>query len=195
MYKKYLTCHRTLKRITLTVREYFRHHRDSSPVNDLLRDRNISVMTPVHSRRSFVIEPQTSMSYSLCFCDTYNIRDLIVGITIPSSISLPTLSFTRSVIFHPRDLVTCCNIGWNLTEWAPSIFSSRRKTNPALCIRLNILHWNTRRHLFSHQLRNGVWCHQRIRWKKWLDMISRSKDLCYNVSYHRNITSSHDHVT
>jgi hypothetical protein len=25
---------------------------------------------------------------------------------------LPTLPFTRSVISHPRDLVTCCNIRW-----------------------------------------------------------------------------------
>jgi hypothetical protein len=72
------------------------------------------------------------MSYSFCFYGTCNIWDLIVGIFIPSSISLPTLPFTRSVIFHPRDLVTCCNIGWNLTEWAQSIFLSCRWTNPTL---------------------------------------------------------------
>jgi hypothetical protein len=51
-------------------------------------------MIHVYSRRSVIVEPQTSMSYSLCFYDTSNIRDLIIGITIPSSISLPTMSFT-----------------------------------------------------------------------------------------------------
>jgi hypothetical protein len=72
----------------------------------------MSIMTHVHSWRTFVVEPQTSISYSLCFCDTCNIRDLIIGIFIHSSISLPTLPFIRSVIFNSRDLVTCCNIGW-----------------------------------------------------------------------------------
>jgi hypothetical protein len=75
----------------------------------------------VHSRSSFIVEPQTSMSYSLCFCDTCNIRDLIIGITIPSLILLPILPFTRSVIFHHRDLDTCYNISYNLAEWAQSI--------------------------------------------------------------------------
>jgi hypothetical protein len=67
-------------------------------------------MIPVHSRRSFVVEPQTSIYYSICFCDTCNIRDLILGITIPSSISLPILSFTRSMIFYSRDIVTCSTL-------------------------------------------------------------------------------------
>jgi hypothetical protein len=71
----------------------------------------MAIMIPVHSRRTFIVELQTPMSYSLCFSDTCNIRDLIVDI-IPSSISLPILAFTRFVVFHPRDLFTCCNIAY-----------------------------------------------------------------------------------
>jgi hypothetical protein len=93
-----------------TVREYSKHHQDSSLVNDH-QWIWISLMIPVYSRRTFVVEPQTPMSYFLCFCDSCNIRDLIIRITIPSSISLLILPFTRSVIFHPCNLVTCCNIG------------------------------------------------------------------------------------
>ena len=39
-------------------------------------------------------------------------RDLIVGIFIPSSISLPASIFTRSVIHHPvtNELVIACTI-------------------------------------------------------------------------------------
>jgi hypothetical protein len=114
------------------VREYSRYYRDSSLVNDHQSDLDIRDDPCVFTWRTFVIEPQMLMSYSFCLCDTCNIRGLIVGISIPSSISLPTLPFTRSVIFHPRDLVTCCNIGWNLTEWAQSIFPSRERKNPAL---------------------------------------------------------------
>jgi hypothetical protein len=61
---------------------------------------------------------QTSMSYSFCFCDTCNIWDLIIGISIPSSILLPTLLFTRS-----RDIPSpwpshMLQHWMNLTEWA-----------------------------------------------------------------------------
>jgi hypothetical protein len=49
------------------------------------------------------------MSYSLSFCDTCNVRDLIIGATIPRSISLPTCAtLFFLVVFHPRDQVTCC---------------------------------------------------------------------------------------
>jgi hypothetical protein len=72
------------------------------------------------------------MAYSLSFYDTCNIEDLIIGITIPSTILLLTFLFPHSLIFHPCDLVTCCNIGYNFTKWAQSIFSQNGRTNPAL---------------------------------------------------------------
>jgi hypothetical protein len=33
----------------------------------------ISLMILVYSRGTFIVEPQTLMSYALCFCDTCNI--------------------------------------------------------------------------------------------------------------------------
>jgi hypothetical protein len=36
------------------------------------------------------------------------------------------------VIFHPRDLVTCCNFGWNITKWAESIFPPHGRINTAI---------------------------------------------------------------
>ena len=51
-------------------------------------------------------------------------RDLIVGISIPSSISLPASLFTRSVIHHPatNSLVAMMCI----TEWAQRYLSDNR---------------------------------------------------------------------
>jgi hypothetical protein len=99
----------------------------------------ISMMIPVHSRSTSVIKPQTSISYSLCFCDTCNIRDLIIGISIPSSISLPTLPFTRS-----RDIPS----PWPshmLQHWMKShrvgleyLSVTRKNKSRSWCIRLNI---------------------------------------------------------
>ena len=79
---------------TLQVREQCRHDRDTSPVNnhahigsyifyeDLYRsDRITTYVVP------FVIGMLLA-------------RDSIVGISIPSSISLPASLFTRSVIHH-----------------------------------------------------------------------------------------------
>jgi hypothetical protein len=66
--------------------------------------------------------PQTSMSYSFCFCDTCNIRDLIIGIPIPSSISLLTLLFTRSCDILSPWPSHMLQHWMNLTEWAQSIF-------------------------------------------------------------------------
>jgi hypothetical protein len=143
------------------VREYSRHYRDSSPVNDHQSYLDIRDDPCVFTQRIFVIELQMSMSYFFCFYDTCNIRDLIVGISIPSSILLPTLSFTRSVIFHPHDLVTCCNIGWNLTEWAQSIFPSRGRTNPALDVYASTYSIGNPRDTFSVTLlRCDGWCNQ-----------------------------------
>jgi hypothetical protein len=143
------------------VREYSRHCRESSSINDHQSDLDIRDDPCVFTRMTFVVEPQTSMSYSHCFSDTCNIRDLIVGISIPSSISLPILPFTRSVIFHPRDLVTCCNIGWNLTEWAQSIFPSRGWINVALDAYASTYSIGNRRDTFLVTLlRCDGWCNQ-----------------------------------
>jgi hypothetical protein len=131
------------------IQEYSRHYCDSSPVNDHQLDLDIHD-DPLHSTKDFVVEPETLMSYSICFSDTCNIRDLIVGIFIPSSISLPTLTFTCSMIFHPRDLVICCNIGWNLIVGPEYHSVMRMNKSRSWYIRLKLFHWKLKRHLFSH---------------------------------------------
>jgi hypothetical protein len=132
-----------------TVREYSRHYRDSYPVNDHQSDLDIRDDPCVFPRRILSL-PQMSMSYSLCFCDTCNIRDLIVGISIPSSISLPTLLFTRSRdILSPRPSHMLQH--WmNLTEWAQSIFHHADEQIPLLMHTPQPTHWKTKRHLINH---------------------------------------------
>ena len=81
----------------------------------------------------FIVWTFNAEWWFLCCYSTLFVRGLIVGILIPSSPSLPTNMFTRSVILHPRDLVTCLQAIWrNLTEWAQSTYPSRGWTNPAL---------------------------------------------------------------
>jgi hypothetical protein len=67
------------------------------------------------------------------------------------------------VIFHPRDLVTCCNFGCNITEWTHSIFPSRGRANPALDAYASTYSIGIpKRHLFSHpnyEVTYG-WCNQ-----------------------------------
>ena len=48
------------------------------------------IMTPVHSTINLIAWAVNVESYSLCHCDTSLVRDLIISIIIPSSISLPT---------------------------------------------------------------------------------------------------------
>jgi hypothetical protein len=137
------------------------------------------------------------MYYSLCFYDTCNIQDLIVSISIPSSFSLPILTFTRSVIFHPRDLVTCCNIGWNLTEWAQSIFPSLGRTNLALDTYASTYSiGKPKRRLFSHRI--SVW--RLMQSKLPLEVVIKHDlivyGLGYTISYYHNMKSSwHGRVT
>jgi hypothetical protein len=91
----------------------------------------ISVMIPMYSHEGTLSLPQMLMSYSFCFYYTCNIWDLIIGIFIPGSISLPTLPFSRSHDIPsswPSHMLQHC---MNLTEWAQSIFLSRGRTNPA----------------------------------------------------------------
>jgi len=71
---------------------------------------------------------------SLCLFDTCFIRDMIVGIIIPSSISLPTMHFTHSHDISspwPNHMMRII-YRWKLTEWAQSISPSRGWTNPAI---------------------------------------------------------------
>ena len=55
-------------------------------------------------------------------------RDSIVGIPIPSSISLPASHFTRTVMHDPvtRHLVTLSSLWWCITEWAQRYLSVTR---------------------------------------------------------------------
>ena len=103
------------------------------------------MMTPVLPRINFIAWTINVESYSLCHCDTRLVRDLVIGIIIPSSISLPTsATLLVPLIFHPRDLVTCCNFGCNLTEWAQSLYPSRgMDKSRSWSIRLNVSLWNT----------------------------------------------------
>jgi hypothetical protein len=56
------------------------------------------------------------------------------------------------VIFHPRDLVTCCNIGC-ISLSGPRVSSiTRMSKSRSWSIRLNILHWKPERHLFSYRI-------------------------------------------
>ena len=52
-------------------------------------------------------------------------QDSIVGIIIPSSISLPASLFTRSVMHYPvaNSLVTLSSLWWCITEWAQRYLS------------------------------------------------------------------------
>ena len=55
-------------------------------------------------------------------------RDLIVGIPIPRSISLPASHFTRTIMHDPmtRHLVTLISLWWCITEWAQRYLSVTR---------------------------------------------------------------------
>jgi hypothetical protein len=110
------------------VQEYSCYYRDSSPVNDHQSDLDIRDDPFVYSHEGFC-------HYRKCWClipFIWNIRGLIVGIFIPSSISLPTLPFARSrdiPSLWPRHMLQ----HWmNLTEWAQSIFRHTDEQIPLL---------------------------------------------------------------
>jgi hypothetical protein len=110
-----------------------------------------SVMIPVYSHEGICRYCKCWCPIPFCLCDTWNIRDLIVDIFIPSSISLPTLPFTRSRD-TPSSWPSHMLQHWmNLTEWAQSIFPSRGRTNPALDTYASTYSiGKPMRHLFSH---------------------------------------------
>jgi hypothetical protein len=109
-----------------------------------------SVMIHVYYHEGTLSLSQMSMPYSLCFCDTCNIQVLIIGISIPSSISLPTFPFTCSRDIPSPCLVTCCNIGW-ISLSGPEYLLSHGWENPTLDGHSSTyLFGIPKRHLFSH---------------------------------------------
>ena len=86
---------RTLSVRTLRVRELCRHDRDTSQVNNWM-----PILAPTYSTKIFI--GRTVMTtYVIPFVIGMLLaRDSIVGLFIPSSISLPASLFTRFVIHH-----------------------------------------------------------------------------------------------
>src|SRR3954462_14643752 len=88
--------HRTLNVRTLRVRELCRHDRDTSLVNNQYR--NLDAHIGSHIFYEDLYRSNHITTYVVPFVIGMLLaRDLIVGISIPSSISLPTSLFTRSV--------------------------------------------------------------------------------------------------
>ena len=90
--------HRTLSMRTLRVRELCRHDQDTSPVNNQQRKLDAHI-------GSYIFYEDHIGSY-IFYIVPFVIgmllaRDSIVGIFIPSSISLPASLFTCSIMHHP----------------------------------------------------------------------------------------------
>src|SRR5215216_4499408 len=99
--------HRTLSVRTLRVRELCRHDRDTSPVNNQYRKLDAHIGSYIFYEDLYRSNRITT--YVIPFVIGMLLaRDSIVGIIIPSSISLPASLFTRSIILHPatNSLVT-----------------------------------------------------------------------------------------
>ena len=97
----------TLSVWTLRVRELCRHDRDSSPVNN--QQRNLDAHIGSYIFYEDLYRSNRITTYIVPFViGMLLVRDSIVSIIIPSSISLPTSLFTRSVMHHPitNSLVT-----------------------------------------------------------------------------------------
>ena len=133
---------------TLRVRELCRHDRDTSLVNNQQRNLDAHIGSYIFYEdlyRSNHITP-----YIVPFViDMLLARDSIIGISIPSSISLPASLFTRSVMYHPatNSLVTLLArlIVMSITERAQRSSPIHGVTNPNLDLcQLNKYH---RRHL------------------------------------------------
>ena len=99
--------HRTLSVRTLRVRELCRHDRDTSPINN--QQRNLDAHIGSYIFYEALYRSNRITTYVVPFVIGMLLaRDSIVGIIIPSSISLLTSLFTRSVMHHPvtNSLVT-----------------------------------------------------------------------------------------
>ena len=91
--------HSTLSVRTLRVRGLCRHDQDTSPVNN--SGTWMLILVPTYSAK-ILISRTVMTTYVIPFVIGMLLaRDSIVGIFIPSSISLPTSLFTRSVMHHP----------------------------------------------------------------------------------------------
>ena len=100
-------CHRWLSVRTLRVRELCRHDRDTSPVNN--QQWNLDAHIGSYIFYEDLYRSNRITTYFVPFVIGMLLaRDLIVGILIPSSISLLASLFTRSVMHHPvtNSLVT-----------------------------------------------------------------------------------------
>ena len=100
-------CHRTLSVRTLRVRELCRHDQDTSPVNN--QQQNLDAHIGSYIFYEDLYRSNRITTYVVPFVIGMLLaRDSIVGISIPSSISLPASLFTRSVMQHPvtNSLVT-----------------------------------------------------------------------------------------
>src|SRR5215216_4092332 len=99
--------HRTLSMRTLRIRELCRHDRDISPVNN--QQRNLDAHVGSHIFYEDLYRSNRITTHVVPFVIGMLLaQDLIVGIIIPSSISLLASLFTCSVILHPatNSLVT-----------------------------------------------------------------------------------------
>ena len=92
--------HRTLSVRTLRVRELCIHDRDISPVNNQYR--NLDAHIGSYIFYEYLYRSNHITTYVIPFVIGMLLaRDSIVGILIPSSISLPASLFTRFVMHHP----------------------------------------------------------------------------------------------
>ena len=118
------------------------HDRDTSPINNHQRDLDAHDDSHIFNEDLYRFEPlcqglkQSRILFPLSR-DILLARDLIVGITIPSSISLPasTLYSFRNTTFHvTSSLVTCLQAIQNVCyrEGPEYIFPSCGWTNPSL---------------------------------------------------------------
>ena len=99
--------HRTLSVRTLRVRELCRHDRDTSPVNN--QEQNLDAHIGSHIFYEDLYRSDRITTYVVPFVIGMLLaQGSIVGISIPSSISLPASLFTRYVMHHPvtNSLVT-----------------------------------------------------------------------------------------
>ena len=99
--------HRTLSVRTLWVRELCRHDRDTSPVNN--QQHNLDAHIGSYIFYEDLYRSNRITTYIVPFVIGMLLaRDSIVGIIIPSSISVSASRFTRSIMHHPatNSLVT-----------------------------------------------------------------------------------------
>ena len=140
---------------TLRVREQCRHDRDTSPVNNNSGTWML-ILAPTYSTKIFYRSDRITTYVVPFVIGMLLARDSIVGISIPSSISLSASIFTRSVIHHPttNSLVTMLArlIVMCITEWAQRYLSIIRsdKSQSRFVPTQQILSEIPIEHLYNH---------------------------------------------